>query len=50
MDPEEQPDRLVRLAVDLVNLPDDRLDAVGLAAYLIDHGEAPAPPIGSRSG
>ncbi len=40
MDPEEQPDRLVRLAVDLVNLPDDRLDAVGLAAYLIDHGEA----------
>lgn len=40
MDPEERPDRLARLAVDLVNLPDDRLDAVGLAAYLIDHGEA----------
>jgi hypothetical protein len=39
MDPEEQPDRLARLAVDLVNLPDDRLDAGGLAAYLIDHGE-----------
>ncbi len=40
MDPEEQPDRLARLAVDLVNLPDDRLDAATLAAYLIDHGEA----------
>jgi hypothetical protein len=40
LDPAEQPDRLTRLAVDLVNLPGDRLNAAGLAAYLIDHGEA----------
>lgn len=40
MDPAEQPDRLAQLAVDLVNLPDDRLNAAGLAAWLIDHGEA----------
>jgi hypothetical protein len=40
LDPAEQPDRLAQLAVDLVNLPDDRLNAAGLAAYLIDHGEA----------
>jgi CGNR zinc finger/Putative stress-induced transcription regulator len=40
MDPEEQPDRLARLAVDLVNLADDRLDDAGLARFLIDHGEA----------
>jgi predicted RNA-binding Zn ribbon-like protein len=40
LDPAEQPDRLTRLAVDLVNLPGDRLGAAGLAAYLIDHGEA----------
>jgi predicted RNA-binding Zn ribbon-like protein len=40
MDPAEQPDRLARLAVDLVNLPVDRLDAAGLAHFLIEHGEA----------
>jgi hypothetical protein len=40
MDPSEPPDRLVRLAVDLVNLPDDRLNAAGLAAFLVDHSEA----------
>jgi predicted RNA-binding Zn ribbon-like protein len=40
LDPAAQPDRLTQLAVDLVNLPADRLDAAGLAAYLIDHGEA----------
>jgi hypothetical protein len=40
LDPAEQPDRLAQLAVDLVNLPDDRLNAAGLAAWLIDHGEA----------
>lgn len=40
MDPSAPPDRLVRLAVDLVNLPDDRLDAAGLAGFLVDHGEA----------
>jgi predicted RNA-binding Zn ribbon-like protein len=40
MDPSEPPDRLVGLAVDLVNLPDDRLDAAGLAGFLVDHGEA----------
>jgi predicted RNA-binding Zn ribbon-like protein len=39
LDPAEQPDRLARLAVDLVNLPDDRLSAAGLATYLIDHDE-----------
>ena len=42
MDPSEPPDRLVRLAVDLVNLPGGRLDAADLAGFLIDHGE-PAP-------
>jgi predicted RNA-binding Zn ribbon-like protein len=40
MDPTEQPDALIRLAVDLVNLPADRLDAPGLARFLVDHGEA----------
>jgi CGNR zinc finger len=40
MDTAQQPDRLTRLAVDLVNLPGDRLNAAGLAAYLTDHGEA----------
>jgi predicted RNA-binding Zn ribbon-like protein len=40
VDPSEQPDRLARLAVDLVNLPGGRLDAAGLAGFLIDHGEA----------
>jgi predicted RNA-binding Zn ribbon-like protein len=40
LDPAEEPDRLARLAVDLVNLPGDCLNAAGLAAYLIDHGEA----------
>jgi predicted RNA-binding Zn ribbon-like protein len=40
MDPAEQPDRLARLAVDLVNLPGDRLDTDALAGFLIDHGEA----------
>ncbi len=40
MDPEEQPDRLARLAVDLVNLPDDLLDSAGLAGFLTGHGEA----------
>jgi predicted RNA-binding Zn ribbon-like protein len=40
MDPSEAPDRLVRLAVDLVNLPGDRLDATGLAGFMVEHGEA----------
>jgi predicted RNA-binding Zn ribbon-like protein len=40
MDPVEPADRLTRLAVDLVNLPRDRLDAVGLGRFLVDHGEA----------
>jgi predicted RNA-binding Zn ribbon-like protein len=40
MDSAEQPDRLTRLAVDLVNLPGDRLDVAGLARFLVDHGEA----------
>jgi predicted RNA-binding Zn ribbon-like protein len=40
MDPTEAPDRLARLAVDLVNLPDDRLDAARLARFMVDHGES----------
>lgn len=40
MDPTEAPDRLVRLAVDLVNLDDDRLDAAGLARFMVAHGES----------
>jgi predicted RNA-binding Zn ribbon-like protein len=40
MDREERADRLVRLAVAVVNLPADRLDGAGLARFLIDHGEA----------
>ncbi len=40
MDQEERADRLVRLAVAVVNLPADRLDGAGLARFLIDHGEA----------
>jgi predicted RNA-binding Zn ribbon-like protein len=35
----EQPDRLVALAVDVVNLPDERLDAPGLGRFLVEHGE-----------
>jgi predicted RNA-binding Zn ribbon-like protein len=40
MDPTEAPDRLVRLAVDLVNLPIDRLGPAGLARFMVDHGES----------
>ena len=36
----ERPDRLVALAVDVVNLPAERLDAAGLARFLVEHGEA----------
>jgi predicted RNA-binding Zn ribbon-like protein len=39
MDQEAGTDRPVRLAVDLVNLPADRLDAGGLERFLVDHGE-----------
>jgi predicted RNA-binding Zn ribbon-like protein len=35
----EQPDRLVALAVDVVNLPAERLDAAGLGRFLVEHGE-----------
>jgi Putative stress-induced transcription regulator/CGNR zinc finger len=41
VDAEQQADHLVRLAVDLVNLPGDGLDAAGLARFLVEHGEAP---------
>jgi predicted RNA-binding Zn ribbon-like protein len=47
MDPTEAPDRLVRLAVDLVNLPDDRLDAAGLARFMVDHGESEPVELGA---
>ncbi|SRR6266540_5454621 len=40
MDAEEQADRLVRLAVGVVNLHADRLDAAGLARFLVEHGES----------
>ncbi len=40
MDQEAQADRLVRLAVDVVNLRGERLDAAGLARFLVEHGEA----------
>jgi predicted RNA-binding Zn ribbon-like protein len=35
----EQPDQLVALAVDFVNLPAERLDAAGFARFLLEHGE-----------
>jgi len=39
VDLSEQPDRLVALAVDVVNLPAERLDAAGFARFLLEHGE-----------
>ena len=48
MDPTEQPDRLVRLAVDVVNLPAERLDAACLERFLLDHGETPPIDLSGR--
>jgi predicted RNA-binding Zn ribbon-like protein len=47
-DLEGRADRLVRLAVDVVNLPAGELDADGLARFLVDHGETPPIDLDAR--